>query len=1013
MHLSPVDSPKRGEVLLAFVLITIAMLGGSVSRATASEAKEVPRFETNILPIFQGNCLICHGENLQRNGLDLRTRDSVLKGGESGAAIVPGSAEESLVLKKVSSGAMPMGGEKLKDEEIEAIRRWINAGALKEGEDPAVAGKRRTADEVTEREVMVSILRLKCVMCHGRRKQEGGLDLRTRAALLKGGKSGPAILPGKPEESFLIQRIVAEEMHPPDPKLLEAYLVRSATSGELEKLRQWIAAGAPAKDEVPKVGGGPDPLVSEEQRKFWSFQSPKRPRVPRVRNQELVRTPIDAFLLEKLAAKGLSFSPEADRLVLLRRAYFDLIGLPPTPEEVQEYVKDDSLSAYERMIDRLLASPHYGERWGKYWLDAAGYADTEGHSDLNPVRPHAYRYRDYVIRSLNSDKPYDRFLLEQIAGDELFDYKSAKQPTPEQLDYLVATGFLRMGPDGTSVHLAQEIFGERFGVIADQVEILSSAVMGLTMACARCHTHKYDPIPLRDYYRLSAILQAAYDPYDWIDPTIEGRGGEKDPYKQMLRYLPYTDERERREVETHNAPIQEEIKRLERSLEEKARPLRKKLFAEELEKIPEGVREDVRKALETPAEKRSALEKYLAKKFEAVLKVEQKELEEKFEDFKEEAGKLNKAIQEAKQKLRPEPNIRALFDMGGEPTPVYMLKRGDYRNPGPLVEPEVPSALGNGLAPYKIVKPAWDTSGRRLALARWLIQPNHPLTARVIVNRIWQNHFGKGLVATPGNFGKTGAAPSHPELLDWLATEFVRQGWSLKSMHRLIMTSAAYRQGSRFDASRHGADPDNLLLSRYRMRRMDAETVRDSILKVAGRLDTTQFGPAVEPEVKPDGEVVSECLPGGCRRSIYMRQPRPKWSGKKAPLTVLETFDVQPLQPNSLQRAHSTVSSQALQLMNSEVVRENSRYFAGRVTDAVGADLEKQIERAYLVALSRWPSDEEREQGVQALRDLTLYWLEHLEEEVPAEPKAGKARWLALATLCHTILNSPGFVYVD
>jgi mono/diheme cytochrome c family protein len=1008
---SPFNYAKRGFPLTA--LIAVGVLWASVSRAPAAETEELLSFEINILPIVQANCLVCHGENLQQNGLDLRTRDSIQKGGESGPAIVPGSAEESLLFEKVSSGEMPMGGEKLSDEEIERIRHWINAGALNEGEDAETANQQRKLDEVTQREVLGTILKLKCVMCHGRRKQEGNLDLRTRAGLLKGGKSGPAIIPGNPEESVLIRRLEAEEMHPPDPKLLEAYLVRPLNSSELEKLRQWIAAGAPAGDEVQEVGSGPDPLVRDEDRKFWSFQPPKRPPLPRVRNQQMVRTPIDAFLLKKLESKGLSFSPEADRLTLIRRAYFDLIGLPPAPEEVEKYLEDESPKAYERMIGDLLDSPHYGERWGKYWLDAVGYADTEGHSDVNPIRPHAYRYRDYVIRSLNNDKPYDQFLLEQIAGDELFDYKSAKELTPEQLDYLVATGFLRMGPDGTSVHLAQEIFGERFGVVADEVEILSSAVMGLTVGCARCHSHKFDPLPHRDYYRLSAIFEAAYDPYDWLDPTIEGRGGEKDPYKQTLRYLPYADERERREVAGHNAPIQKEIKRLERSLELKAQPLREELFEQKLAKLPEGIREDVRKAIETPEGKQSDVQKYLVRKFEASLKVEKRELEEKFEDFREQAEKIKKAIQKAKKRLRPEPMIRALFDMGGEPRPVYVLRRGDYRNLGPRVEPGVPSMLRDGIDPYKIIKPAWDTTGRRLALARWLVQPHHPLTGRVMVNRIWQDHFGTGLVATPGNFGKLGVRPTHPELLDWLAREFVGQGWSLKAMHKQIMTSAAYRQSSRWDAKRHGPDPDNLLLSRFPLRRMDAEALRDSILKVAGRLDSRPFGPPDEVEVKPNGEVAAKGSSAGFRRTIYMLQPRPKWAGEKAPPTILEVFDVQPLSPNSLKRAHSTVSSQALQLMNSDVVRENSRYFAGRVMDAVGADVEKQIERAYLTALSRRPSSEEMKLGHEAVGDFTQYWFEHLKKEVPAEPKQLKAPWLGLATFCHMLLNSPEFVYID
>ena len=642
--------PLRYSVLC--ILTALALLSGTFSSALDEARDEVPRFESDVQPIFQANCHVCHGENLQQNGLDLRTHASVLKGGESGPPIKLGSAEESLLFEKIHSGSMPMGGDRLSAEEIELIRHWINAGALREGEAAAGARKQPKADQVTERDVMVTILHVKCLVCHGKQKQEGGLDLGTRAGLLKGGRSGPALVLGKPEESLLIKRIAAA--HPP-PELQNEYFVRPITSGEMEKLRHWIAAGSPAgPEEILEVGSGLDPLVREEDRKFWSFQPPQRPRVPKVRHKDLVRTPIDAFLLEKLDAKGLSFSPEADRLTLMRRAYFDLIGLPPEPEEVRAYLQDRSPDAYERMIDRLLASPHYGERWGRHWLDAAGYADSEG-GGIDAIRPQAYRYRDYVIRSVNADKPYDQFLLEQIAGDELFDYKAAKELASEQFDYLVATGFLRMTPDRTHEH-DENFVPERLEVVADLVEMLSSTLMGLTMGCARCHSHKFDPIPQRDYYRFSAILRTAYDPYDWLIPNKLRGGNQK--RKPPQRYLTNVPERERGEAEAYNAPIQEEIKKLERSLETKAKPLREKLLEEKLAHLPEAVREDVRKAFEAPEEKRSPLEKFLVEKFKSSVEVEEKELEQRFEDFKEQAEKIKKAIKEVKKKLKPEPRIR-------------------------------------------------------------------------------------------------------------------------------------------------------------------------------------------------------------------------------------------------------------------------------------------------------------------------------------------------------------------
>ena len=979
------------------------MAGGLLSAAPEEKPRGILRFESDILPIFQVHCLACHGGETRQGDLDLHTRDGLLKGGKSGAAIEPGSAGESLLLEKIVSGAMPMAGEKLSPGQIELVQRWISAGALEEGEEYKAVSGRLKVKEVTGREVMVTILQVKCLSCHGRRMQEGGLDMRTRASLLKGGKSGAAIVPDKPEQSLLIQRIVAEEM--PPPELQARRSIRPVTSSELEKLRQWVEAGAPAvEEEVPEVEAEPDPLVSDEDRRFWSFNPPRPPSLPKVRHQAQLRTAVDAFLLEKLETVGLVFSDEADRLVLMRRAYFDLIGLPPEPEEIEDYLADHHPDAYDRMLDRLLSSPRYGERWARYWLDAAGYSDSEGKVSADAIRPYAYRYRDYVIRSFNQDKPYDRFLVEQIAGDELFDYRSSRELSAGEFDSLVATGFLRMAPDGT-YSTSQNFIPQQLDVVADELQVLSSTVMGPTMACARCHDHKYDPIPQRDYYRLSAILRSAYDPYDWLSPSYMPVGPESKWEDSDTRFLPFFSEKERREVEEHNTPILEEIERLERSLESKAWPLQEKLLVERLEHLPEGLQKDAREAFATPVEKRSSTQEYLVEK----LKVEQEELRERFEDFTKEAKKVEEAVKGAKTKLRIHPKIRPSMTWGGRATPVHLLRRGDYLNPGPVVRPGVPSVLRKGISPFEVVQPRWttNTSGRRLALARWLVQPNHPLTARVMVNRIWNHHFGKGLVETIGNFGRLGAKPSHPELLDWLATEFVRQGWRIKSMHKLIMTSTAYRQSSRLKREPHALDAKNILLSRFPSRRLDADAIRDSVLKVAGRLDTTPFGRPDQVQVESDGEVVGKGSQAGFRRSIYLLQRR------STPSTFLEAFDMPQLNPNCLERAHSTVSSQALEMMNSDLVRESSRYMAGRLIDEVGRDVEKQVERAYLTALCRPPASEEREIAGQTLRELDREWRQHLEKEVPPEPTATKAQWLALANLCHTLLNSAEFLYID
>ena len=1006
----------RGKRYCAAIVGLLAVEALSLGAAD-TQSGDVPRFESDILPIFKRHCLACHGDEQVQAGLNLGIREGILKGGQGGPAIKPGSAASSLLFQKVSSGQMPLGGEELSEQQLAVIRHWIDGGALKNGEGAEPASRRVAVAQTTESEVMATILHMKCLVCHGKQVQQGGLNVLTRDALLRGGESGPAILLGAPDKSLLVRRIV--ESHP-SPDLQNEYFVRPVTSDELDKLRSWIAAGAPPEmDEALTATDGAGPLITPEDRKFWSFQPPKSQPIPKVQNQSLVRSPIDAFLLEKLEAKGLVFSPEADRLTLMRRAYFDLIGLPPTAEEVAAYLRDQHPDAYERLVDRLLESCHYGERWGQHWLDAVGYADSEGGGG-DSVRTEAYRYRDYVIRSLNADKPYDRFLIEQIAGDELFDYKATANPTPEQIDNLIATGFLRMTPDRTHEHDANFV-PTRMETVADVVEMVSSNVLGLTMGCTRCHNHKFDPISQRDYYRFSAILNAAYDPYDWLIPNKLVGGNQK--RKPAQRFLEFAFEQERKAVLVHNEPLLAEIADLERSLEGIARPLREKLLEKKLAQLPNSVRSDLREALGISEEDRNPVQRYLVERFKSLTGVIQKELEDYSAEFKEHAQTLKKRIEDLHNRLRPEPRIRALFDMGGEPVRTRILLRGDPFTPGVQVEPGVPSVLSDGLVPYRVVKPEWSTgtTGRRLALARWLVEPNHPLTSRVFVNRLWQHHFGRGLVTTPGNFGRMGARPSHSELLDWLAVEFVRQGWSIKTTHRLIMKSTAYRQRSKSDPERQKADPDNQLLSRFAMQRMDAEVIRDSILRVAGRLDTTPFGPPEALEVTSEGEVVNKSLPFYCaggvcvvparqsahRRSIYVLRRR------ETPLTILEVFDSPSLLPNCLQRISSTGSIQALQLMNGEMIRENARYLAGRAIDASGADRGKQVRQVYLAALSRPPTTHETEKGAEAIRRLTAEWLKHLETEPPAEPKQSRAEWLGLASFCLAVLNSPNFLYID
>ena len=952
-----------------------------------------PRFESHIAPILAANCAVCHGEESPQAELDVRTREALLVGGKSGPALVPGAPVDSLLLQKTASGAMPMGDNTLKPAEVELIRRWIEGGALLVGEG-AVAGVDGAHGQVSPREILVTTINVKCLLCHGRRRQEGGLDLRSRELALKGGVSGPAIVPGDPDGSLLIRRIAAEEMPPEQHQARLSY--RPVTSGELEELRHWISQGATWDDEKPvAVDPASDPLVSDEDRRFWAFQPPRRPELPAVSASDRIRQPIDAFLLQELEEKGLAFSPDTDRPTLIRRAYFDVTGLPPSPDEIEAYLADESEASYERMVERLLESPRYGEHWGRRWLDAAGYADSEGQVDFDAVRPHAWRYRDWVIRALNADKPYDRFLVEQIAGDELFNYKGIPLPLePEYSDKLVATGFLRMGPDGT-YSVSQGFVAERLTVVADQLQILTSTVMGLTVGCARCHDHKYDPVPQRDYYRLSAILRSSYDPYDWLSPNEADIGPDADWNESNTRLLQGAPAKDVEEAARHNLPIESEIARLAGELRALPASLRKKLLEEKAPSVPQAALVDVRKLLsERLAEDLAAAARAKA------------DIAEGTEAAAAEAISLLDSFVEARLSLRTKPRVRALFDMGGDPTPVHILYRGEHRNPGSPVGPGVPSVLSEGIEPYDLEPLEWS-SGRRLALAKWLVQPSHPLTARVMVNRVWQHYFGRGIVQSEGNFGRTGSPPTHPELLDWLAVEFVERGWSLKALHRLILTSTAYRQSSLLDETNRAGDPDNVLLSRFPLRRLGADAIRDSVLKAAQRLDPMPFGPADEIDVRPDGGVVAKDSAAGQRRGIYIQQRRSK------PVTILEAFDAPQLKPNCLRRSNSTVASQALQMMNSEILRTNSRYMAGRVIDAVGEDPAAQVERVYLTALGRPPSAEERIDGAFTLADMTKAWGRTLEEQVPMEPKRTKAGWLALATLCHTVLNSAEFLYLD
>ena len=897
-------------------------------------------FEHVVRPILQTRCFRCHGAKRPKAKLNLSSADGILKGGESGGILEPGKPGESLLFEMIDKGLMPPDEkDRLSKKEIGIVRRWIESGAS----FGAAAERQLTQHEI------IPILLLRCTVCHGAQKQEGSLDLRTVAGMLKGGKSGPAIIPGKPDQSLLITKIKSGAM-PPRRRLVEAS-IKPIEPQEIKRLEQWIAQGVRVSDDALISVPLRDELEIESRKRFWSFETPVRRPAPTVEEVRRVRNPVDRFVLRKLERRGMSLSPEVDAMTLMRRAYFDLIGLPPTHDEVIAYEREllrDPNAAFDNLVNRLLASPRYGERWARFWLDAAGYSDSEGVQHDDTIRANAWRYRDYVIRAFNADKPYDRFLLEQIAGDELANYRDANAISQEVYDNLVATGFLRMAPDGTWANITNFV-PDRLDVISDEMEILSSTVMGLTFKCAKCHSHKFDPITHRDYYSLLAIFKGAFDEHNWLKPLRTTRFS-SGPFG--ARWLPAVTTEERRAWDANEKRIQDKIESLN-----------------------------------------------------SELKKQKTELNDA--DFKKLEEQTKSKIKSIESQRKPKPMIRALWDRG-EPTPTYLLRRGNYLTPGEVVEPGVPAFLA-GASEFEIKPPHEKSTGRRLALAKWLVRPDHPLTARVMVNRIWKHHFGRGIVRTLDNFGKTGAPPTHSQLLDWLAVEFVERGWSVKTLHRLLMTSSTYRQSSEVTAAHETLDPENRLLSRMPLRRLDAESLRDSLLFIAGRLDARQFGPGDSVKMRDDGLVTSVESPAGWRRSIFVLQRRTQ------PPTILDNFDLPQMGPNCIERSQSTVAPQALHLMNNKMIHRLSVEFAKRSSADSRTNREEQIEWAYLTALSRRPDTDEFRVAAAAMDRLQAAWEKKLKtaSDGGADAILDEAASKALTNFCHALMNSATLLYVD
>jgi Protein of unknown function (DUF1553)/Protein of unknown function (DUF1549) len=681
--------------------------------------------------------------------------------------------------------------------------------------------------------------------------------------------------------------------------------------------------------------------VAQERPTHWAYQTPRRPELPQVTEASWVRNPIDRFILSGLESAGFKHAPEADRLALLRRVTFDLTGLPPSLGEVESFLGDRRADAYERVVDRLLASPQYGERWAQHWLDLAHHADSNGF-ELDAERPDAWRYRDWVVQAFNIDMPYDRFVTLQLAGDEA---------EPGNLAALIATGFGRGGP--------REVVGgnvdpkdKRQSELTEVTGTVGSVFLGLTIGCARCHDHKFDPLPTTDYYSLQSFFAGS----QLVEVPIAAKA-EIEMYEEA-----------KKAAEARLAPLKNRKNEIEA-------PYRKALKDQKQAKLTPTERD----LMAIPAKDRTPTQKRLVEGLASSLSVKWEEIAEavaKDPGPHAERERIKREIDEIEKTVpRPPAHAQALIDQKPEAPETFVLRRGETKNPGPKVEPRPPGILltSSSFDPGAI-KPTGSTTGRRLALARWLTRPDNPLTARVIVNRLWQEHFGRGIVATSSDFGVRGEPPTHPELLDWLALELVAQGWKLKPIHRLMVTSAAYRQAStalpEVAKKQSAEDSDNGFLWRMNRRRLDAEGLRDAMLFVSGELNLKPGGPGVlvpiEKEVEDliftEAEVVDLWpeTPDSIehvRRSLYLFRKR------NVRYPMFDAFDAPDTQSACPQRTLSTHALQALVLLNSDFAAGRARALAGRLfVEAKGGDAER-IALAYKLVLGRDPRPKELDQA--------------------------------------------------
>lgn len=849
------------------------------------------------------------------------------------------------------------------------ISRSIAAGLILSVLPLAAASSDFTQD-------VLPVFSRRCLTCHGEEIRMGNLDLRTPESIRKGGSKGPAIVAGSAEDSLLFQRVIDQSMPLGEEKV---------SAEEAALIKQWIDA---ASEEAR--AGKPDPraLATAEKSQgaaisHWSFVAPKAPAIPKLREKDWIQTPVDAFIKSELEQREIAPAPPADRRTLLRRAHLILTGLPPTPEETEAFLVDKSPDAYQRLIDDLLMRPQFGERWARHWLDVVRYAESNGY-ERDGAKPHAWRYRDYVIEAFQKDKPFDRFLTEQLAGDEIENSDAESQ---------IATTFLRLG---TWDDEPADPMVDRYDQLDDVLGVTGATFLGVTIRCARCHDHKFEPFSQKDYYRLLAVFEPLKRPQDDrkdLDRLV-GTEAELAAYRTAMEKADQAVNRLRGKVNKTRQAV------LDRLFEKAADPSEDLSFLNHAETVL---------AYRKDSTKRSDREKELVEAFEKKLDaaVFREATEEEATDISNGTNEIETI--EASRPAEP-PRAYVWYEDSSIPPVTRLLERGDSTQPTDVVYPAAPTVLGRtSLDPDD--RPISST-GRRLALARWMTDSQNPLVARVIVNRIWQWYFGEGLVASENNFGVAGERPSHPALLDYLATELVQSGWSLKHLHRLIAKSATFQLSAQWDEAAAAKDADNRLLWRWKPRRLEAEAVRDSMLAVGGNLNPKQGGPSIFPEL-PQAVLDGQSRPGlgwdtsdddeSSRRSIYV------FIKRSLAVPELEMLDAPDNTSSCEHRRVSITGPQALTFLNGDFTNEQAKLLADRLLRESGGEQRAQVRHAFHLALGRPPTQAQIQEALNFLEKQAAQVKS--DSAVPVSKREAKLK--ALEAFCLVLLNMNEFFYLS